>query len=316
MAVYTRLSRDDVGDLLQNYDCGDLISYDGILQGVENTNYKIETDRGLFILTVFEKRTSADDLPFFFDYMAHLRKAGIYCPTVILDKDHRQVIKIAGKSAALISFLEGRNIDASEITPQICYEAGILLARMHDAAQSFGPSRDNSMSLPAWKNIFEKIKTSIDQIDKNLRPLIEGELIAAENLWQADLPKAVIHADFFPDNVFLRNHHVEGVIDFYFSSRDFLLYDLAIAVNAWCFEKGEFNRERFDHMIKGYETKRGLSGKERDAFQPMARAAALRILMTRSHDWLMRDTGALVKPKDPLEYKRILEFHHDNRLFS
>ena len=313
MAVYTQLSRDAIEALLKQYDCGELLSFDGILQGVENTNYKIETDRNRFILTVFEKRTNADDLPFFFDFMGHLAKSGVYCPTVIHSKTGPAIVKIAGKSAALISFLDGHNIDASMITPDLCLEAGELLARMHIAAQSFDQSRENSMSLQTWKIIFKKIK---DKVDDALSVLIEDELKMAEETLAADLPKAVVHADFFPDNVFMRDGHVEGVIDFYFSSTDYLVYDLAMTVNAWCFEKGEFLSDRFDALINGYQSCRPLSEAEKKSFKGMARAAALRILMTREHDWIFHDPAALVKPKDPLEYKRILEFHRDNILFG
>lgn len=314
MAVYTQLSADDIKAFLENYDSGALVSFDGILQGVENTNYKIETDRNNFILTVFEKRTNAEDLPFFFDFMAHLEKSGIYCPTVIKDKQGQAIVKIAGKSAALIGFLDGHNIDASIITPDLCFEAGALLARMHIAAQSFEQSRENSMSLPAWKKLFEKIRNETDDIEKDLSRLIGVELALAEETLNANLAKAVVHADFFSDNVFMRNGHVEGVIDFYFSSTDYLIYDLAITVNAWCFDKGVFSAERFNALMKGYESKRILPKAERSAFHSMARAAALRILMTRSYDWIFHDPAHLVKPKDPLEYKRILEFHRDHVL--
>lgn len=316
MAVYTQLTRDDIEDFLEKYDCGRLVSFDGILQGVENTNYKIETDRNNYILTIFEERTNAAELPFFFSFMAHLKERGIYCPSVLADKEGKTIQTVSGKSASLISFLDGHNIDTSAITPQLSFEAGVLLARMHLAAQDFDDTRDNSMSLSAWKTLFTKIKNRADEIEKNLSSLIEIELSAAEVALSADLPKAVTHADFFPDNVFMRDGRVEGVIDFYFSATDYLIYDFAIAVNAWCFKEGIFKSDKFETFLAGYESHRILLAEERAAFQGMARAGALRILMTRAHDWIFHDLGNLVKPKDPLEYKRILEFYRDNVLFG
>lgn len=333
MAVYTPLSKEQIEALLLQYDCGKLVSFEGIVQGVENTNYKIKTEKNLFILTIFEQRTNVADLPFFFDFMMHLESQGIYCSFVIPDKNGKSIQKIYGKSAAIFYFLEGKNVSASEITPILCFEMGELLARMHLASMTFKQSRANSMSLPAWKELFEKIKTAVIpakagiqmeridldpvfQRDDDLINLMASEIKLAETTLSLNLPKAVVHADAFPDNIFVRNSHIEGVIDFYFSATDYLAYDLAITLNSWCFENGTPNYERMKEFISGYETVRVLSVEEKNHFSEMARAAALRILMTRSHDLVFHDPKNLVKPKDPLEYKRILEFHGRNQIFS
>ncbi len=309
MAVYTQLTKEQIEAFLSAYDCGALVGFEGILQGVENTNYKIETTRDRFILTVFEKRTSESDLPFFFDYMNHLHSRLVHCPLVMKRKDEKFIGRIAGKPASLISFLEGNNINAADITPQMCFEAGEFLARMHMAARDFKKNRVNSMSLSAWEKIYQKIRDANGPSE-----LIEAELAQARVTLSLDLPKAVVHADLFPDNVFALNGRVDGAIDFYFACTDFLIYDLAITVNAWCFEAGDINKERFDRMLEGYQSLRALSADEKDAFQAMARAAALRIYMTRSHDWLFQDSDALVKPKDPQEYRNILEFHRREKI--
>lgn len=306
MAVYTSLTKDQIEAFLSPLDCGKLVSFDGILQGVENTNYKIVTDKDQYILTVFETRTNREDLPFFFNFMKHLNGKGIYCPFILASGE------IEGKAAALISFLEGSNIAPDTITPQMCFETGILLARMHQAALDFPQSRENSMSVAAWKKLFEKTGPLADDIVEGMADLMDEEIDRAEKTLSADLPKAVVHADLFPDNVFARNGHVEGVIDFYFSSTDYLIYDLAITFNAWCFENGTLNKDRALKMIEGYETIRRLSSEEKSAFQDMARAAALRIMMTRAHDWVFHDPANLVKPKDPLEYKKILDYHRSH----
>lgn len=306
MAVYTNLSREQIEKFLSSCDCGTLVSYEGILQGVENTNYKIVTDKDKFILTVFEARTNRKDLPFFFDFMKHLNDKGIYCPFILASGE------IDGKAAALISFLEGANIAPETITPQMCFETGALLAHMHQAALDFLQSRENSMSVPAWKTLFEKTGPLADDITSGMTDLMDEEITRAEKTLSANLPKAVVHADLFPDNIFARYGRVDGVIDFYFSSTDYLVYDLAITFNAWCFVNGILNQDRADKMIEGYESIRKLSREERAAFQDMARAAALRIMMTRSHDWVFHDPDNLVKPKDPLEYKQILEYHRSH----
>ncbi len=327
MAVYTKLSKEDIESLLSQYDCGALVDFEGIIQGVENSNYKIQTDKNKFILTIFEARTNEADLPFFFDFMAHLHAHGIYCPFVIEDRNEKRIQKISGKSAALFSFLDGNNIVSSDITPEKCFQMGQLLARMHIYAVDFTETRHNSMSLPAWTALYAKIssvipaKAGIQGVQQHLDPVFqrddtEEELKLAEKTLSLNLPKAVCHLDAFPDNIFEHDGKICGVIDFYFSAFDYLAYDLAITLNAWCFENGEAQPQKISGLLKGYEELRPLQAREKEGFQNLCRAAALRIFMTRSHDQIFHDPENLVKPKDPNEYKRILEFHRDNKIFS
>ena len=316
MAVYTPLNREQVENFLSAYDCGTLVDFEGIVQGVENTNYRIRTDRDKFILTIFEKRTNENDLPFFFEFMNHLHLNGVDCPFVVGDMSGLKIKKILGKAASLISYLDGKGVERADITIRKCFEMGALLARMHKAAESFPENRDNSMSLPAWKEIFDRVGDRFDEIDAGLQILVADELRRAEETLSLALPSAVVHADVFPDNIFEQNGAIAGVIDFYFSATDFLVYDLAITMNAWCFEDGNAHPEKIRAMFDGYQSLRILSTDERMNFQPVARMAALRILMTRSNDWLLRDPDALVTVKNPIDYKRILDFHHGNAIIS
>ncbi len=328
MAVYTPLSANDIRHLLSQYDCGTLVDFEGIVQGVENSNYKIKTSQSRFILTVFEARTNEADLPFFFDFMAHLHEHDIYCPFVIEDKAGERIQKIKGKSGALFTFLEGNNIDTTLITSDKCFQIGRLLAKMHIGAEGFEQTRTNSMALPAWKQLYTKISSVIpakaeiysdspqDRMDSVFQlDDIAEELNLAKKTFSLNLPKAVCHLDAFPDNIFERNSEICGVIDFYFSAYDFTAYDLAITLNAWCFDNGEAHKDRIAEFLKGYEILRPLQAKEKEAFQDLCRAAALRILMTRTHDFIFHDPSNLVKPKSPDEYKSILEFHRDNKIF-
>ena len=312
MAVYTHLSENDVTRFLQDYSCGHLQSFVGIAQGVENTNYIITTDRDKYILTIFEARTNPADLPFFFAYMEHLKREGINCPVVIDNK----IGKIKGKAAVLISFLDGANIKSPEISPNLCFQMGEFLARMHVASASFTLNRPNSMSLPTWQALFNRFTFRADQVSEGLHGVIKDELSRARNTLALDLPCGVVHADAFPDNVFQRNGKISGIIDFYFSATDFFVYDLAITLNAWCFEKGVLKSNNARAMIEGYESVRKLTDKEKDAFSDIAGIAALRILMTRTHDFIFHDPANLVHPKDPVEYRMILEHHKHDKILG
>jgi homoserine kinase type II len=342
MAVYTILSREQVSGFLSAYDACDLVAFEGITEGIDNTNYKIETTKGTFILTVFESRVDARDLPFFFAFMVHLASRGIVCPAPIVPLSGDIVRNIAGKAAALISFLEGKNISPSAITQEICEDIGRFSAQMHLAAMDFPLSKQNAMSFPAWKDRLEKIKqhppiqtlprrggrgnpsplTGEGQDGGDIAVLVElitDEIARLESVWPQDLPKATIHADLFPDNVFEIDGRVRGVIDFYFSCTDFLAYDLAITVNAWCFdEENIFRPERFSALLNGYESLRPLTEGEKQAFPVLARGAALRFLVSRLHDLVYHDPSAQVVPKDPNAYLARLNFWRsdDGKIFG
>jgi homoserine kinase type II len=312
MAVFTLISRAQLLDFLEDYDLGTLESFTGIPQGVENTNYRVYTDRGLYILTLFEKRVNPADLPFFLSFMEHLSRKGINCPRALPDKEGRVISTLADRPAAFFSFLEGKQIEAADITPAHCGQLGAFMGRLHSASRSFEKKRENTMGLPAWKDLAVKIGEAADAVEPGLALLINEELTYLDKHWtQVKLPEAAVHADIFPDNVFFKDGQLHGLIDFYFSCTAYLVYDLALVINAWCFDtKNLFRPERYHALMEGYESLRSLTKEETEKMPLMVRAAAVRILMTRLHDLISHDPEKLVTPKDPREYSAKLRFYH------
>lgn len=323
MAVYTHLTGDEIETLLNRYsEIGTLTSALGIAEGVENSNYLLvaeQPDAGgealeyKYILTVFEQRMKAEELPFFMKLMEHLAAKGIPCPMPLPSRDGEviQHLEAQGKQAALVSFLSGRSVGLRQTTSAHLREVGEVLAAMHLAAKDYSGKRVNALSLSGWRKLFEKTAERADEVLPGLSQRIEDELLHLMQAWPvAVLPSGVIHADLFPDNVFFREGRLSGVIDFYFACNDAFAYDLAITMNAWCFEAdGAFNVTKARSLFTGYQTRRELTEEERRHFPTLARGAALRFLLTRLHDWLFAVEGALVTPKDPLEYDRKLQFH-------
>lgn len=302
MAVYTHIDKEALTQHLAAYDIGTLVSFDGIAAGVSNTNYKIVTTKGSFILTIFEPRTETKDLPFFISFMDHLKERGIPCPGVISARDGRSVLPLAGKASLVTTFLEGKSA-AEPRTSQVA-SVGMLLARMHKAAESFLMWRKNTMALPEWHELIEDCHGKTD-----LFPFLHKELNYLDNKMPRGLPGGAIHADLFPDNVFFTSDRVTGVIDFYFACHDAFAYDLMLTFNAWCFEGGIFSREKAVVFLEAYQRERPLTGEEGLALSTLGRAAALRIVATRLYDQLHQKQGAVVTVKDPLEYIEILKFH-------
>ncbi len=312
MAVYTQVYDEDLAAFLQQYDLGDVVSFKGIAEGVENSNYLLGTTAGTYILTLYEKRVEPADLPFFLNLMEHLSAQGIDCPLPIKGRDGKALRQLCGRPAAIISFLEG--LWPRRIQPYHCAELGGTLARFHLAGQSFGMSRPNSLSVPAWRPLFESCAARADEVKDGLAEALEQELGELEQGWPQALPAGVIHADLFPDNVFFRGEKLTGIIDFYFACNDFFAYDLAICLNAWCFEPDNaFNATKARLMLQAYRRHRDLSAEELACLPLLARGSATRFLLTRLYDWLNHPEGALVKPKDPLEYWRKLSFHRQVR---
>ena len=308
MAVYTKVSTEDAARFLAAYDLGEVRELAGIRQGVENTNYFLTTSAGRYVLTLYEKRTRREDLPFFVGLMEHLAQNGIPCPSPLRAKDGEALRELNGRPAALVSFLEGKMPE--RITPEICGEVGRGLARMHEAGKHFSLQRENSVGMPAWLDLFAQNKARADEVMAGLGSIIETELAFLQKNWPRALPRGVIHADLFQDNVFFDESKLCGVIDFYFACTDFLAYDLVITLNAWCFERSvAFNLTKAHALIKGYESVLPLAASEREALPVLARGAAMRFLLTRLHDWLHQVPDALVKAKDPLEYLTRLQFH-------
>lgn len=308
MAVYTEVSDAALTAFLAAYDIGTLLSYKGIAEGVENTNYFLHTTGGTFILTLYEKRVRADDLPFFLNLMEHLAARGLACPQPIRDRAGIALGELCGKPAVIVTFLEGVSVKRPGIDH--CRALGGALAGLHAAGADFGMRRANNLSVEAWEPLFHLAEPEADRVSPGLGERIAGDLAILEAGWPSGLPSGVIHADLFTDNVFFIGDDLSGLIDFYFACTDAFAYDLAICLNAWCFDAdGTFHREMGAALIAGYEAVRPLPPAEVEALPILCRGAALRFLLTRLVDWLNVPPGALVQPKDPLEYDRRLTFH-------
>lgn len=310
MAVYTEVSDKELSAFLALYGVGGLVRKTPIAEGVENTNYRIETDGGVYILTLFEKRTKAEDLPFFMELTAHLSGAGLPVAAPVARNDGALIGRLAGRPAALIEFLPGRPVMAP--AGEHCAALGERLADLHDAVAGFAMSRQNPLSLEGWRALAAACGSDADRCAPGLAALIAEELDALDAAWPQSLPAGVAHTDLFPDNVLFHEGRIAGIIDFYFSCTDFFAYDLAVCVNAWCFgEDRTLIAANAENLMAAYLEKRNVSEAERRAFPTLLRGAALRFLLTRLYDWLNQVDGAIVTVKDPLEFRDILLFHRE-----
>jgi len=310
LAVYTDITNEELSVFLSNYDVGQLLSYRGIAEGVENSNFMVHTSSGNYILTLYEKRVDSNDLPFFLGLKQHLSSNGFSCPTPIKRKDDGLLGELAGRPAAMVSFLEGVWIRRPQ--PLHCRAVGEALAQLHASGEGFALTRRNSLTLPDWRPLWDQCVASQGQIDPDLSALVGVSLDELEAQWPAQLPAGVIHADAFPDNVFFIGEKLSGMIDFYFACNDFFAYDLAVCLNAWCFERDHaFNLTKGAALIAGYQAVRALNEGEREALPILAAGAALRFMLTRLYDWVNTPAGSLVVKKDPEEYVRKLRFHRE-----
>jgi len=308
MAVYTDVSFEELEVFLTSYDLGQAHVFKGIAEGVSNSNYYLQTSKGAYILTLYEKRVETDDLPFYLGLMEHLARAGIRCPTPVHSKNGRHTGLLNGRPAAILTFLDGVSLRRPAV--ELCSKMGRAMAELHAAGAGFAGRRANSFGLQGWKILAADCAAKADSVADGLKALIDDELAALEAKWPTALPDGVIHADLFPDNVLFVDNEVSGIIDFYFACCDALAYDLAVTLNAWCFESdASFNLTKGRALIAGYQSKRALLPAERAAMPLLCRGAALRFLLTRLYDWLHPDPAALVRPKDPREFARRLRFH-------
>lgn len=315
MAVYTEVGEDELARFLAGYDLGEMMSFKGIAEGVENTNYLLHTSGGYFILTLYEKRVKREDLPFFIGLMEHLAARGINCPQPVKNKQGIALGELAGRPATLVTFLEGLSIRRPDA--RHCSALGEALAELHRAGSGFTIRRDNGLGAASWPQLAASAAKRADEIAPGLASLLQEEAAALARNWPNDLPAGVIHADLFPDNVFFLRDRLSGLIDFYFACNDLLAYDVAICLNAWCFEiDGSFNVTKGRALLSGYNAVRKLDSKEVAALPMLARGATLRFLLTRTIDWLNVPAGALVRPKDPNEYLKKLNFHRSIRSAS
>lgn len=312
MAVYTDVTDEELAAFVARYDIGEVLSRKGIQEGVENSNFLLVTTRGPHILTLYEKRTRREDLPFFLGLMDHLASRGIDCPLPVRNREGAALGELAGRAAVVVTFLNGgwpRRID-----PNHCARLGEAQARMHLAAADFTMSRPNDLSLAGWEALADKCRARADEVTPGLSRIIDDELAYLRAVWPRDLPFGVIHADLFPDNVFFQDDRLTGLIDFYFACSDAFAYDAAICLNAWCFERsGEFNATKARLFLSNYNAVRPFSAAETAALPILCRGSALRFLLTRLYDWLNRPPNAFVKVKDPLEYLGKLRFHRETR---
>ncbi len=308
MAVYTEVTAPQLERFIADYELGALLSCKGIAEGVENSNYLLHAEAGFFILTLYEKRVAVDDLPFFLGLMDHLAARGINCPQPVKNRAGQALGQLAGRPAVLVTFLDGVWIKSAGV--QQCGQLGRALAQLHQAGADFGLRRPNALSLASWPKLFAAAQDRADEVSPGLAAETAAEIAFLEAHWPGGLPQGVIHADLFPDNVFFLGDRLSGLIDFYFACTDALAYDLAVCLNAWCFaEEGGFDRAKGAALLEGYRAVRPLSAAEVAALPVLARGAALRFMLTRLVDWLNVPPGALVKPKDPLEYLSKLRFH-------
>ncbi|WP_114395071.1 homoserine kinase [Oleisolibacter albus] len=308
MAVYTEVSDEDVRNFVAQYDLGAVLSCKGIAEGVENSNYLLVTEHGPYILTLYEKRVDPVELPFFLGLMGHLAAHGVTCPQPVPARDGDALRALCGRPAVIVTFLAG--MWPRRVLPEHCAGLGEGLARLHLAGAGFALTRRNSLSVAGWRPLFDSCRDRADTVKPGLAAALAAELDHLEAHWPADLPSGVIHADLFPDNVFFRDGRLSGLIDFYFACNDLLAYDVAICLNAWCFEPdGSFNVTKARLLLAGYARLRPLSAAEMQALPLLCRGSAIRFLLTRLYDWLNTPAGALVKRKDPLEYLHKLRFH-------
>ena len=309
MAVYTDVAAEDLAAFLAGYQLGELLAYKGIAEGVENSNFLLHTGRGYFVLTLYEKRVAPQDLPFFLGLMEHLAARGLNCPQPVKNRDGQVLGRLAGRPAAIVTFLDGMWIRRP--SPAHCGAVGEALAQLHLAGADFPLRRTNALSVAGWRPLHRAARAkNADRVQPGLTDALAAELAELENAWPRHLPQGVIHADLFPDNVFFLHDRLSGLIDFYFACTDTLAYDLAICLNAWCFETDHsYNVTKGRTLLQAYAGKRPLSTDERRLLPLLCRGAALRFLLTRLVDWLGVPAGALVRPKDPMEYFRKLRFH-------
>ncbi len=308
MAVYTDITDAELSAFLADFDLGRLRACKGIAEGVENSNFLVDTDRGRYILTIYERRVNAQELPFFIELMRHLAANGFPCPIPQADRSGATLKAIRGKPAALVSFLPGFSV--RQPTVAHCREAGAGLAQLHIAASGFSMTRPNSLGQASWSALYALHAAEAEALEPGLAALIQSDLAAINAGWPQGLPQGVIHADLFPDNVFFIEHAFVAAIDFYFACNDAFAYDLAICLNAWCHgQDGVLDLQRASAMVEGYQSRRALSPAERNAVPLLARGAAMRFFLTRLIDWGSTPEGALVKPHDPREYVRKLAFH-------
>ena len=318
MAVYTKFTEENIKSILLKYSIGSLKKFEGIKEGIENTNYFLLVDDKKYILTIYEKRVKEEDLPFFSKLMMDLNKSGFECPVPILNINNQPITEFSNKKLMIVSFIEGKAKNI--LSPENCKSVGIEAAKMHKITDNFTIKRKNNLSIESWRKLFDSVKDRCVKIHKDLPRLIETNLLDVEKNWPSDLPKGIIHADLFNDNIFFKEDRFSGIIDFYFSCNEFYAFEIAICFNALCFHETQnnisFNVTKAKNFIDGYSEIRKLTDKEKKNIKVLSQGSALRFLLTRVFDALNTVEGAIVKVKDPMEYLKRLEFHKNSKHFE
>lgn len=311
MAVFTKLEKNEIEDFLKDYSIGNLISFEGIIKGTENTNYKIITSKNKYILTILEKRVQPEDLPFFMDLQNELAAHGFDCPLPVKNNKKSIINKLKDKNAVIITFLQGENL--TNVMPEHCHELGLKIAQFTNITKNLNLSRPNSVGYKTWVSIYENFKNINNESYQEYFQILSNELIFLKNNWPINLPTAIIHADLFIDNILFIKNKISGIIDFYFSCNDFIAYELALTINAWCFNDDlTFNYKNYNSLMMGFENISSLNIEEKASMNVLLRGAAVRILVTRLYDKIFHPDDALVKLKDPEEYLNILKWHQQN----
>ena len=311
MAVFTKLEKNEIEDFLKDYSIGNLISFEGIIKGTENTNYKIITSKNKYILTILEKRVQPEDLPFFMDLQNELAAHGFDCPLPVKNNKKSIINKLKDKNAVIITFLQGENL--TNVMPEHCHELGLKIAQFTNITKNLNLSRPNSVGYKTWVSIYENFKNINNESYQEYFQILSKELIFLKNNWPINLPTAIIHADLFIDNILFIKNKISGIIDFYFSCNDFIAYELALTINAWCFNDDlTFNYKNYNSLMMGFENISSLNIEEKASMNVLLRGAAVRILVTRLYDKIFHPDDALVKLKDPQEYLNILKWHQQN----
>ena len=318
MAIYTKLTEGNLKDFFSKYNLGKVISFKGIQEGIENTNYFVQAEKGKFILTIYEKRVQEKDLPFFMGLMRNLFDSKFLSPEPIINKNGNYVTEILNKKAAVVSFLDGSS--KKNLSPENCFAVGVETAKMHMITKKLSIKRENRLSVQSWRAIYDNVKKDCSKIHINLPNIVEKNLDEIENNWPQNIPSGIIHADLFRDNIFFKKNKFSGIIDFYFSCYDFYAFEIAICLNALCFEGQKnnlsFNVTKAKKYIDGYSTIRKLSENEKKSLKILCQGAAVRFLLTRVFDYLNLIDGAIVKVKDPIEYLKRLEFHNSVKSYQ
>ncbi len=305
------ISKEELNDFLKKYEIGKVKKFLGIKDGIENTNYLIQTEKDKFILTIYEKRVNIKDLPFFIGLMTNLYNSNFRCPRPVINKNGNYISEISGKKAAIVSFLEGSA--KKNLSSENCYDIGVETAKLHEITKDLSLRRQNNLSLDSWSELFSKVEKDCSKIHKSLPKIIKISLEEIKKNWPKKLPSGIIHADLFPDNIFFKNEKFTGIIDFY-------SFEIAVCLNALCFdgirENLSFNVTKARKFIKGYTSIRKLNKDEKEYLKVLAQGASMRFLLTRVFDYLNLSKGALLTVKDPVEYLKRLEFHNSVKSFE